>query len=417
MSKAHAHIPLSGRKPVLYLGAALGVFFLMCIAILTMLLSGKARLDRHEYRASNYHLQSLFHSSRIRREFDSIEHLFLTSHASETSILVVNSYDNMFGRSASIIREELGNLRSIQEEFADPKLVRALNRLTRVFTHFLEEYSAMRQYELALIDQLHPIYHELGMRIDQFDQFHFNGFRESDLPALKADVGRQFFVFTIFTTGGGLVIIIGLLRQLLISLRIRHRDEEHQKILMMELDHRVKNNLAAVLGLARQSLAQSASLEEFSESFIGRITAMARTHEGLARAKWEGIQLNDAVSLTLMSHLHQEPCRLRIAGQSVLLPSRTAMPICLVLHELATNSSKYGALSVPEGQVNLDWRLANHDLHINWSESDGPEFEQPVIPGLGMCLIEGLIQHELTGSVNFDFQVRKYTCRICFPLE
>lgn len=196
----------------------------------------------------------------------------------------------------------------------------------------------------------------------------------------------------------------------------RKRDEERQRLMMTELDHRVKNSLTSVLSLAEQTLRSASSLGEFREAFLGRLHAMAHTHEALAHNKWEGIRLDEAARVTLNAFRQQDPARLEIEGEPIILPARAALPISLTLHELATNAVKYGALSNPSGRVELRWKRVEGSVHVSWVESGGPSVKTPTAEGMGSKLIQGLIRFELGGEVEMDYQTDGFRCRIRLPI-
>lgn len=189
--------------------------------------------------------------------------------------------------------------------------------------------------------------------------------------------------------------------------------DKRQRLMMAELDHRVKNNLAAVATIAEQTLSSTDSMEEFRAAFTGRLIALARTHEALARSRWEGIDLHQAVELVLGAYLMSDPPRIRFEGDRMHLPARAAMPVCLAIHELATNAVKYGALANAEGEVRLRWwREDDGSTMIEWREQDGPTVKPPAGAGMGRRLIEGLIVYELRGEVDITFPPGGVVCRI-----
>ncbi|MFG0330621.1 MAG: PAS domain S-box protein [Phycisphaerales bacterium] len=199
----------------------------------------------------------------------------------------------------------------------------------------------------------------------------------------------------------------------------RQRALARQTLLMLELDHRVKNNLSAVLSLADQTIATSESLDDFRQAFMGRIGAMARSHEVLASHRWEGVEPTEVVRLVLSPLIEQHPDQLRLHGQDLMLPARTALPVSLALHELATNAVKYGGLSTPSGRVDLSWRLATDESRIvlRWEESGGPAVAPPSRRGSGARLIEGLIEFELGGRARFEYQPGGLVCELRVPLD
>ncbi len=203
-----------------------------------------------------------------------------------------------------------------------------------------------------------------------------------------------------------------------------HRDitepkqaEQRQRLMMRELDHRVKNNLAAVLSLCRESMRSSRSLEEFGRVFQSRVQAMAHTHTALANTRWQGVAVGDAVDLVLAAHLDDGGRRITREGPAVCLPSEAALPVSLSLHELMTNAAKHGALSNDRGRVCVAWRRSHDQLVIDWTERDGPPPQVTPVKGTGLQLIEGLIQYELSGRVDIHFNDEGFHCRLAVPLQ
>lgn len=208
-----------------------------------------------------------------------------------------------------------------------------------------------------------------------------------------------------------------LVRGSITDISARKRSEQRQQLMMQELDHRVKNNLAAVLSLATQTVQTSSSLDAFHRSFIGRIQAMAKTHEGLARTRWEGGDLEHLVRLVIEPHVQESNERITVTGPNLILPSRSVMPLCMTLHELVTNATKYGALTVPSGTVSVDWRVEAGVFHLAWCEHGGPPVQPPQVEGTGLTLIRGFIDYELRGRSRFDFRADGLVASFSFALE
>jgi len=201
----------------------------------------------------------------------------------------------------------------------------------------------------------------------------------------------------------------------------RRAGERRQELMMRELDHRVKNNLAAVLAVLEQTAFRCASLEQFIETFRGRIMAMARLHSSLAATRWAGADLQTLVRQTLQPYALNTEGRVMILGEPVLLPASAVSAVCMALHELATNASKYGALSVIEGRVLVEWtREQGSDdkeiLRLTWSESGGPRVEEPARHGFGRQLIEEGVPYELDGRTKLEFTPSGVTCELIVPL-
>jgi PAS domain S-box-containing protein len=173
----------------------------------------------------------------------------------------------------------------------------------------------------------------------------------------------------------------------------RRRAEETQKLLIGELNHRVKNTLASVQAIATQTLRHAAEPSEFAPTFIGRIHALARAHSLLSSATWQGASLRDLVNGQLQLGTIDEN-RLTVEGPDVDLPPETALHLALVIHELATNANKYGALSRPEGRLSFTWQASADGLALVWAEQGGPAVEPPSRRGFGTALIQRSIQAE-----------------------
>jgi two-component system CheB/CheR fusion protein len=196
----------------------------------------------------------------------------------------------------------------------------------------------------------------------------------------------------------------------------RKNAERQQRMLMRELDHRVKNNLAAIMALAEQSIEASSSLEDFEKTFIDRVNAMARSHEALANAHWMGLDLDRALRATLAAHVQEKPPRVSLEGRPVKLDSRTVLPLCLAMHELATNAVRHGALATLDGHVDVTWTHEHGVLRIHWRESGGRAPDQHPAPGIGTTLIDGFIRYELRGKVSTQFTATGLDCTLEIPL-
>lgn len=173
----------------------------------------------------------------------------------------------------------------------------------------------------------------------------------------------------------------------LLNVTERKRAEETQKLLVGELNHRVKNTLASVQAIARQTLRYSSVPSDFAPTFIGRIHALAAAHSLLSGATWQGAKLRDLVEGQLEIGAFG-PDRFETSGPDLELAPEPALHLALVLHELVTNAHKYGSLSVPDGKVTLTWSLAESILEMRWSERGGPPVSVPTRKGFGTALIE-----------------------------
>jgi PAS domain S-box-containing protein len=201
----------------------------------------------------------------------------------------------------------------------------------------------------------------------------------------------------IATAPDGSPRLIGVLQ----DITSRQQDEEHRAALLAELDHRVKNVLAAVLALASQSARKTTSLESFLKTFGGRLKAMASAHELLTATRWRGAAIGDIAAAELGG---LAPGHARWEGPQIVLTPRAANALSLALHELATNAVKFGALSVDTGRVQVAWRPRDGGgFVLDWSEHGGPPVTPPKRTGFGAALLEQVTPRELGGEVRLDF--------------
>lgn len=198
----------------------------------------------------------------------------------------------------------------------------------------------------------------------------------------------------------------------------RKRAEEMQRLLLDELNHRIKNTLATVQAIATQTLRRAASPTDFVESFNGRIKAMARAHALLAGGSFQGAEITDLVREQLLLSGEPDP-RIAWAGPSITLEAQPALHLALVLHELGTNARKHGALSTPNGRVTVNWQVRVGDarsLQLNWCEAGGPPVTAPTTQGFGSILIEQSLRAH-GGEVSVTYAVSGLTCQIDLPLS
>ncbi len=196
----------------------------------------------------------------------------------------------------------------------------------------------------------------------------------------------------------------------------RKRAEQYQRLLQEELDHRVKNTLATVVALAELSMERAQSLDEFASSFSGRVRSMARTHEALARARWQDVSFEEVVAIVLAPLESGEAARIVAAGDAVHVTARTITPLALALNELATNALKHGSLASPRGRVHIHWELGEDgSFSLAWTEEGSAHVVPLREQGTGLKLIRGLIEHELDGQVSVNLAGDGLRCRILLP--
>lgn len=194
----------------------------------------------------------------------------------------------------------------------------------------------------------------------------------------------------------------------------RVRAEAQQKLLLDELNHRVKNTLATVQSIASATLRTAESPAAFREAFQARLLALSATHDLLTATSWRQAGLRELLCGEL-DHYGRE--RVSLEGPDAALSPAEAVAVGLIVHELATNAAKYGGLSAPGGRVQVSWRVEDGVLVLDWRELDGPA--PPTGPrrrGFGTRLIERSLGGQLRGSAELAFEPQGLTCRLQLPL-
>jgi signal transduction histidine kinase/DNA-binding response OmpR family regulator len=200
----------------------------------------------------------------------------------------------------------------------------------------------------------------------------------------------------------------------------RKEAEERQKLLLDELNHRVKNTLAAVQSIASQTLRGADIDGHVRDAFEGRLMALAQAHDLLTEGRWEGAMLRDLAFQELSPYGAENGMRFAIEGPDVRLRPKVAVALGMAFHELATNAAKYGAFSNGTGQVRLAWEVANAPppavLRLRWSETGGPPVTKPRRQGFGSRLIARGLAHELNGDVQLRYDPSGVVCTMDLPL-
>ena len=205
----------------------------------------------------------------------------------------------------------------------------------------------------------------------------------------------------------------------------RKEAEERQKLLIDELNHRVKNTLATVQSLATQTARGTDSPEAFRKAFEGRLIALSQAHDQLTRRHWKSADLRDIVEGATAPHLarpQESQDQIAIEGEPITVTPRVALTLALGLHELTTNATKYGALSVPAGRIEVRWRIERRPsqpplLWIEWRERGGPPVTAPERQGFGTRFIEGSVASELQGKAQLDYDPAGLVCTMEIPLD
>lgn len=192
---------------------------------------------------------------------------------------------------------------------------------------------------------------------------------------------------------------------------------ERQKLMIDELNHRVKNTLATVQSIAMQTARTHQDPSSFAAAFQSRILALSHTHDLLTRSHWEGADLRAVLEHETQAH---GIGRLTMNGPHVALSPARAVSLGMIFHELATNAAKYGALACGDGRVMVDWSISDQKsprLHITWREAGGEPIPEPERRGFGTRLIERNVRHDLHGTVQLSYPPEGFCAEISLPLE
>jgi len=196
------------------------------------------------------------------------------------------------------------------------------------------------------------------------------------------------------------------------------RAETHLRLLIDELNHRVKNTLAIVQGIAQQSFKDDVPPRQARAAFEGRLAALSEAHNLLTREHWSLVSMRQIIEDALRPH--GDAGRFTLDGPDLTILPKTAISLALAIHELATNAVKHGALSCPEGRISVAWQRIRGDgparLALRWEESGGPAVEPPTRRGFGTRMIERGLAAELGGTVTIDFRPGGLVCTVDAPL-
>jgi len=196
--------------------------------------------------------------------------------------------------------------------------------------------------------------------------------------------------------------------ELVLAREQRRQDEEQRELLVGELDHRVKNLLATVLAVARQSFKSAGVDASVLETFNQRLTAMGEAHSLLMKGQWQSAALRELVDTSIRPFDNAESSQFLVSGPDLRLHSRATLALGMALHELCTNAVKYGALSRESGRVDIAWRIENGDdgdhLIFQWCEKDGPPVVAPEGSGFGSTMIERMLSRQVGGEVETSYQ-------------
>lgn len=237
--------------------------------------------------------------------------------------------------------------------------------------------------------------------------------------ATAASLGRHYEAYGFPVMGEGGTRVGVLFR----DVSARKKAEEERELLTHELSHRVKNTLAVVQSLVRQSGGKDLTVATYRDTLLGRLQALSRAHDQLLQTNWQSAELGILVAATLSPYGTVGQGNIVMNGPVVQLSPKQGLGLSLVLHELATNASKHGALSDKDGHLSVTWSVETHsagpELHLRWNEKGRRQPSGPSGPdrqGFGMKLIQGATVYELDGRTELDFSRDGLTVLITFPM-
>ena len=234
---------------------------------------------------------------------------------------------------------------------------------------------------------------------------------ETEFRIIRRDGELRWLVGTAAATldkSGRVVRVSGVT----VDITERKRAEERQNLLTREVDHRAKNALALAQSIVR--LTRAKDVGAYVQAVEGRISALARVHTILSLSSWQGAEIKRLVDEELAPY--SEAGQTKFSGAEIQLQPATAQTMALALHELVTNSAKYGALSTLSGRVSVKWDLQDDVLSLAWEETGGPEVHEPIKRGFGTRSVIASIESQLGGKALFDWRPEGLICRLLVPL-
>jgi two-component sensor histidine kinase/CheY-like chemotaxis protein len=208
-----------------------------------------------------------------------------------------------------------------------------------------------------------------------------------------------------------------LLAQAGIDAKEREAADKLQKLILEELHHRIKNTLATVSAIASQSLRTATSIEHGQHAIEGRLVALGRAHDLLLQARWANASLEHTIRGATEPYVSIGSGRISIQGPDIRITSGAVIALAMTLNELCTNTTNFGALSVPAGRIEIEWKIdeATQRLHLIWSEKNGPEVHAPSRQSFGTRLI-GSLGQQLKGKVNLAYDATGFVYVLDVPM-
>jgi two-component sensor histidine kinase len=207
---------------------------------------------------------------------------------------------------------------------------------------------------------------------------------------------------------GGINMLVDISRQ--------KADQDRQSILVRELEHRIKNNLATIQAIAGSTIRNSRTMEDFQHAFTGRVTALSKTHSLLTDNDQKHVPLRELLNNELAFYDDGEGQRIVLSGPDVMLPAHIAVSYGMTIHELTTNALKHGALAALGGLLKVSWTLQGSLLTLDWEESNVSIPTTPTRTGFGTQLLRRLLPHQLGAQVDMNYEPGGLKARISLEL-
>ena len=309
---------------------------------------------------------------------------------------------------------------------------------TQVATIFLDPYLIIRGFTPAVADIYNLIPSDQGRPLtDIVSRLRYSGLPEdvrhvlTTLEPLERRVaredGQRHYLMRILPYRTPKSMVDGTLVTF-VDVTTIVQAEQHQRLLVDELNHRVKNMLTVVISMATQTMRRSQSMEAFSKDFMGRIHALTTAYSLLSNEGWQTVSLQSLLMEELAPFLDGSRANVHVSGPRVRLEPRAALALGMAIHELTTNAVKYGALSVPEGDISVTWDVSESGgrdgaegpdapaLELRWVERGGPPVAPPVRRGFGMTLIERGLRQDMSAQVVLEFSPGGVVATLRAPL-
>jgi two-component sensor histidine kinase len=197
--------------------------------------------------------------------------------------------------------------------------------------------------------------------------------------------------------------------------------DEHLRLVLRELTHRAKNLLTVIMAIATQTARKNATLQDFLKAFADRVQGLGASHDLLVKSDWRGVQLHELLKAQLAPFGGVDGERIKVSGPRLLLKSDVLQALGLALHELATNATKYGALSTPDGIIDVQWLVTDAAeapaFKMTWTESEGPPVHAPETKGFGHIIMVSSLSATLNGKVSLDFAETGLVWSVSAPLQ